>query len=192
MGISPRYPPVTGRLHTRYAPVRRSPAVYCYTPLPLDLHVLSLPLAFILSQDQTLHCKNCLFILPLTRLVSLLPPRTGTGHTLSRCPKISMFSRFQVRCRQAAFSLKAGAKIQPFSKPPKFFFNYFLPRHTTGRTTSALRHEFFFRRNRKILKNHPAKGKKNPFFHTFSGSPKLIFREYLCMLLLLCNLNAFK
>ena len=26
--------------------------------LPLDLHVLGLPLAFILSQDQTLHCKN--------------------------------------------------------------------------------------------------------------------------------------
>jgi hypothetical protein len=25
--------------------------------LPLDLHVLSLPLAFILSQDQTLHCS---------------------------------------------------------------------------------------------------------------------------------------
>ena len=25
------------------------------------MHVLSLPLAFILSQDQTLHCKNCLF-----------------------------------------------------------------------------------------------------------------------------------
>ena len=30
--------------------------------LPLDLHVLSLPLAFILSQDQTLHCINVLFI----------------------------------------------------------------------------------------------------------------------------------
>ena len=26
--------------------------------LPLDLHVLSLQLAFILSQDQTLHCKS--------------------------------------------------------------------------------------------------------------------------------------
>ena len=25
--------------------------------LPLDLHVLGLPLAFILSQDQTLHCN---------------------------------------------------------------------------------------------------------------------------------------
>ena len=27
--------------------------------LRIDLHVLSLPLAFILSQDQTLHCKKC-------------------------------------------------------------------------------------------------------------------------------------
>ncbi len=26
------------------------------SPLPFDLHVLSLPLAFILSQDQTLRC----------------------------------------------------------------------------------------------------------------------------------------
>ena len=59
--ISLRYPPVKGRLHTRYAPVRRSPAAYCYALLPLDLHVLGLPLAFILSQDQTLHCKNFSF-----------------------------------------------------------------------------------------------------------------------------------
>ena len=26
-------------------------------PIPFDLHVLGLPLALILSQDQTLHCK---------------------------------------------------------------------------------------------------------------------------------------
>ncbi len=31
--------------------------------MPLDLHVLSLPLAFILSQDQTLHC-NISYLLP--------------------------------------------------------------------------------------------------------------------------------
>ena len=36
--------------------------MYCYTLLPLDLHVLSLPLAFILSQDQTLHCKRVMTI----------------------------------------------------------------------------------------------------------------------------------
>ena len=55
--VSAGYLPVRGWLHTCYSPVRRSPAKYCYSPLPLDLHVLSLSLAFILSQDQTLHGK---------------------------------------------------------------------------------------------------------------------------------------
>ena len=52
------YPPLIGKLHTRYSPVRRSPAIAGKPtiPLPLDLHVLSLSLAFILSQDQTLGC----------------------------------------------------------------------------------------------------------------------------------------
>ena len=47
------YSPVQGKLHTRYAPVRHSSATEVL--LPSDLHVLGLPLAFILSQDQTLH-----------------------------------------------------------------------------------------------------------------------------------------
>ena len=47
---------MTGKSLTCYAPFRRSPPGYCYPALPLDLHVLSLPLAFILSQDQTLLC----------------------------------------------------------------------------------------------------------------------------------------
>jgi hypothetical protein len=50
--LSPCCPPARGRLHTRCAPVRR----WCCHPL--DLHVLGPPLAFILSQDQTLHCKK--------------------------------------------------------------------------------------------------------------------------------------
>ncbi len=49
------YPYVQGRFYTRYAPVRRSSARCKHPLLPLDLHVLGLPLAFILSQDQTLH-----------------------------------------------------------------------------------------------------------------------------------------
>ena len=53
--ISPGYVPDPGMLLTCYAPFRRSPAAYCYAPMPLGLHVLGLPLAFILSQDQTLH-----------------------------------------------------------------------------------------------------------------------------------------
>jgi hypothetical protein len=75
--VSLAYPSLGGMLHTRYAPVRHS----C-TPeraLPFDLHVLGLPLAFILSQDQTLHCNS-------TFCVSgdINPARAGaTGRTRS-------------------------------------------------------------------------------------------------------------
>ena len=49
-------------MRTRYSPVRHSSATKTEAPalLPFDLHVLSLPLAFILSQDQTLHSKTLL------------------------------------------------------------------------------------------------------------------------------------
>jgi hypothetical protein len=51
--VSTGYSCVPGRLPTCYSPVRRSS-----TPegaFPLDLHVLSTPPAFVLSQDQTLR-----------------------------------------------------------------------------------------------------------------------------------------
>ena len=75
VAVSHGYSPAKGRLHTCDSPVRRSPAAYCYAPLPLDLHVLSLSLAFILSQDQTLRCCIflCLFPFILQRLPPLLP-----------------------------------------------------------------------------------------------------------------------
>ena len=61
--LSMACPRLMGRLHTRYSPVRRSPPGHCCPVMPLDLHVLSLPLAFILSQDQTLRCLFLLFYL---------------------------------------------------------------------------------------------------------------------------------
>ena len=60
--ISRGYPPVKGRLHTCYAPVRHSSSESKLSMLPFDLHVLGLPLAFILSQDQTLHCSYDLIL----------------------------------------------------------------------------------------------------------------------------------
>ena len=85
--VSAGYLPVRGWLHTCYSPVRRSPAKYCYSPLPLDLHVLSLSLAFILSQDQTLHGKSYL-------QKFLFWP----GHVFheSRLPSISIHARYVV------------------------------------------------------------------------------------------------
>ena len=59
--VSNGYPPVQGRFLTRYSPVRRSPSLTSSEEsaknFPLDLHVLSAPPAFVLSQDQTLNKK---------------------------------------------------------------------------------------------------------------------------------------
>ena len=53
--LSARYPRLGGRSVTRYSPVR-----HCLTEIrPFDLHVLSTPPAFTLSQNQTLHKMVC-------------------------------------------------------------------------------------------------------------------------------------
>src|SRR5947199_10438080 len=54
--VSPGYPPLLGRLPTCYSPVRRSPVAEA--TFAHDLHVLSTPPAFILSQDQTLQFRS--------------------------------------------------------------------------------------------------------------------------------------
>ena len=62
--VSNCYPPVQGRLPTRYSPVRHS-VTMVFLPkdsvqgASFDLHVLSTPPAFILSQDQTLAKSVC-------------------------------------------------------------------------------------------------------------------------------------
>ena len=102
-----------------------------------DLHVLGLPLAFILSQDQTLRCNIVLLIcllnlgfrldvllcLPfLERFLSLRRSR-GAGLVLaSDCQR----TRFPLPCLPCPSSLgKAGAKVRPFSKLASTFFKYF-------------------------------------------------------------------
>ena len=51
--VSPGYPDTKGGLPTCYSPVRRFPP--SEDGFSLDLHVLSAPPAFVLSQDQTLR-----------------------------------------------------------------------------------------------------------------------------------------
>ena len=55
--VSNGYPRLRGTLSIYYSPVRHSSATSKLVLLPFDLHVLSTPPAFTLSQDQTLH--NC-------------------------------------------------------------------------------------------------------------------------------------
>ena len=94
--ISKGYPLVQGRLYTRYAPVRRSSADCKQSLLPLDLHVLSLPLAFILSQDQTLHR----IILNIIVLRISLPQKNSQVFLLSLVSlSINYLSVTNLRCQ---------------------------------------------------------------------------------------------
>src|SRR6201999_1483259 len=54
--VSRACPEVQGRLPTCYSPVRHSST--SEEAFPFDLHVLSTPPAFVLSQDQTLQTKT--------------------------------------------------------------------------------------------------------------------------------------
>ena len=91
-------------------------------PLPFDLHVLSLPLAFILSQDQTLHCK---FDLKYLRFYSSSRLLSGGYLLLNFHFKIS--KNFISFC---LLFLKRAAKIIIFFNPPKksYFFLIFQER----------------------------------------------------------------
>ena len=57
--VSNSYPPLQGRLPTRYSPVRNSSKKSKLLSSAFYLHVLGTPPAFVLSQDQTLiKCFN--------------------------------------------------------------------------------------------------------------------------------------
>ena len=109
-GLSPCYRQIAYALLTRAPVAAKSIATLA---LPLDLHVLGLSLAFILSQDQTLRCIALFFSLYLRRspgrnrrslsivlhlLLSnifnelRLPPNTGRPGVLSKSDaKVGLF-----------------------------------------------------------------------------------------------------
>ena len=75
------------------------------TTLSFDLHVLGLPLAFILSQDQTLHCKK--FVLTFSQSINF---------------EVRYF--FSLNFKELSFS-KKDCKIKTFFVISKINFNYF-------------------------------------------------------------------
>ena len=146
--VSMGYTPVSGRLHTRYSPVRRSPSRYCYLMMPLDLHVLSLSLAFILSQDQTLHSNKNFKIISFAQ--SLYPLNLFSDSHL-----LFVFKPFNIFKNSFCFSFypphlggESGCKDKYFyiflQIFPHFFSNFFRNR-----------------RRRKLLQASSAKDEKH-------------------------------
>ena len=158
MEVSLRYTPVAGGLHTRYAPVRRSPPVHCCTALPLDLHVLGLPLAFILSQDQTLHCKNCSRNL-LTRLVSGTPglnPESPT-HAISLVPSFQRSLAFtSLPRRGVSLSRKRVQRYEHFPIRQNFFSLFSLEVRQRAVPQRQKNQTFFHAPRKTLRKTAPA------------------------------------
>ena len=136
--ISLDYPPVTGRLHTCYSPVRRSPADDCSPPLPLDLHVLSLSLAFILSQDQTLRCCILFFFFlilkyrfalsrPLVYALFIVLPVELDGDVsfLSLCLVLHSIAIMSMSFVAPGFPRMRVQSYTLFHSPPNFFTTIF-------------------------------------------------------------------
>ena len=100
-GISSRFQllfPSQGQVLTRYSPVR-----HWKHHFPSDLHVLSMPPAFILSQDRTLHeIHSCITYSFLVRRQS------GFGIVLSFIPRHNLYP---------CASYSHGVRSQKYSHP---------------------------------------------------------------------------
>ena len=84
--------------------------------LPLDLHVLGLPLALILSQDQTLHCKMYKF----ESFKICYNQRKTLGYLLLGL--LQSFKELYLFFRLRGFFFQfRTAKVQPFLLRPNFY-----------------------------------------------------------------------
>ena len=72
--LSVGYPGYQGRLLTRYSPVRHSTQIPKKT-FAFDLHVLSTPPAFVLSQDQTLQFDILDYLQKIVTYIVLSPAK---------------------------------------------------------------------------------------------------------------------
>ena len=141
--VSAGYLPVRGWLHTCYSPVRRSPSRYCYLMMPLDLHVLSLSLAFILSQDQTLHGKSYFTEIFSGRVMCMNLDSRRFRFTLatfcsSQYLKELFFHLLSLSIVPPGSPLlKAAAKVRLVFQSPNFFKLFFQTFFLAPRSTSS-------------------------------------------------------
>ena len=121
-GLSPCYRQIAYMLLTR-APVASKGIATSL--LPLDLHVLGLSLAFILSQDQTLRCISCFFLFLYLR-ISPAEIDFALSLVLLFFPVFSMNFAFRFSPRSSRCSFEKRCKGTLFLFYPPNFLNTFL------------------------------------------------------------------
>ena len=142
--------------------------------LPLDLHVLSLPLAFILSQDQTLHCIISYIILSLPLTLIILPKELTLldklfFSVLASCTIEQSFQwTFQTLSRGPVFrtGLQRYALFFNFQIFLQKFFNFHFSASVLVRTLSLAGHPFF-KGSAKVRLFYLLPNFFAPFWHLF-------------------------
>ena len=123
--VSNSYPPLPGRLPTRYSPVRNSSGKSKLLPSAFYLHVLGTPPAFILSQDQTLiKIIVCLkLILSLTDLLFFIVQYYNLSYSALHIG--SSCSVFKGLCRSRATTILVYHDHFALSIYFFYFFKFF-------------------------------------------------------------------
>ena len=90
-------PPLKGRFLTRYSPVRHCPLLQLdessFRRFSFDLHVLSTPPAFVLSQDQTLHDRLFVWLDLFLALLKFIARYCYLAHRLDSFAVLFSFQR---------------------------------------------------------------------------------------------------
>ena len=151
-------------MHTRYSPIRHSHGAEA--PIPSDLHVLSLPLAFILSQDQTLHCRNCRPA-PTRRPSCILRSRYASIYLLLFLLLAALPQRSSAPAPSAAplVLVGSGGKDRAFPGPRQIFpQTFFSP--PPRRKAQATRNLCGSRRGRpeNFFRARPPRARETPLF----------------------------
>ena len=106
-------------------------------PLPLDLHVLSLSLAFILSQDQTLRC--CIIVSSFAKRLNenatldlsssfLVPASNHQGESRILLPVVHRFKRFGIDGNNYNIVPCSLVLLVAANMSKNSILSYFLPR----------------------------------------------------------------
>ena len=124
--VSNSYPPLQGRLPTRYSPVRNSSKKSKLLSSAFYLHVLGTPPAFVLSQDQTL-IKNLIIVRALThyRRLTIYSCKLTGYNFFYHNPALGFLFSFQRSLsllRQLLYSSKSRIACQ------HFFWSFFTSR----------------------------------------------------------------
>ena len=154
-----------GRLLTRYSPVRHCPSINSpegsLIKFSFDLHVLGTPPAFVLSQDQTLHCT---FSLNSGRFIVVLDGRVIPFLSFLLHSVVSHYLKDLLK---SLFLTKRTAKIEPFFSHSKYFWSFFW---------------FFFQTNTQNFNPNrysPSPQKSGAKVDTFSSQSKLFYMFFI-------------